>query len=167
MILVLIGIGSFIYGAITLSRYGFRLGTGQGLAVLLFPPYTFYFAFFKLREEDTTLETASWVFGIVVTALLTFLFFPPLKLVLQGRFDELSSPENVGQAATEAYGKEDSSESDEGDSGDSEDSDDSASGSDSDSADDESSEPSGNSPDAGDDSGDAGSGRSSEDDNGE
>ncbi len=114
--LILIGLASFVYGAIGISKYAFRVGTGHGIAVLLFPPYTFYFAFFKLDEDDKDLPVASWTFGIVVTLLLTFLFSPQLSLVVQGRLDEINS-QGVGEAATEAYGdkEKDSEDESEGD----------------------------------------------------
>jgi len=84
---------SFVAGAAWLSKYAFRLGTGPGIAVLLFPPYTFYFAFYQLRVEEKDRPTALWLFGIVATALLSVIFWAPITAALTGDFSALQPPE--------------------------------------------------------------------------
>ncbi|MGM0558616.1 MAG: hypothetical protein ACQEVA_19680 [Myxococcota bacterium] len=89
--LIAFALGFFIYGAIGLSKYAFRLGMGPGLLCLLFPPYTFYFAFFKLEEEGKDFPTAAWLFGILTTALLVGVFWSPLSTVVAGDFASLEA----------------------------------------------------------------------------
>lgn len=91
LFLILIGLGFFAYGAFALSKYAFRLGTGPGLLTLLFPPYTLYFAVFKLEEDGKSWPTASYLFGIVVSVLLVVAFWPDLSALMTGdmeRFKE-------------------------------------------------------------------------------
>lgn len=112
----LIGVGlvAFIIGSVLVSKYAFRISTGQGLAVLLFPPYTFYFAFFKLEEEDKSWPVATWLFGLLVTVLLSVVFFPTIEHVANGEWDELKiqNPGPGGAVAAESS-EDDESEDDE------------------------------------------------------
>ncbi|MFP4598827.1 MAG: hypothetical protein ACLFVJ_11275 [Persicimonas sp.] len=106
---VLLGVGFFAYGAIALSKYAFRLGTGPGLLTLLFPPYTFYFALFKLEEEGKSWPTASWLFGLVVAALMVVAFWPDLSAVAQGdfsNFEEAEAAQTAPEKSKEAEAKE-------------------------------------------------------------
>ncbi len=103
--LILIGLGFFAYGAIALSKYAFRLGTGPGLLTLLFPPYTIYFALFKLEEEDKSWPTASWFFGIIVAALLCVTFWPDLSALMRGDMERFEGPSGAGASAAAKYGK--------------------------------------------------------------
>lgn len=70
----------FVWGTIGLSRYAFRLGTGPGLMVLLLPPYTFYFAFYKLDQESKDRPTALWAFGLIASLLLILVFQAVLRV---------------------------------------------------------------------------------------
>lgn len=106
LFLILIGLGFFAYGAIALSKYAFRMGTGPGLMTLLFPPYTIYFALFKLEEEGKSWPTASWLFGIVVSILLTVAFWPDLSALMNGDMERFQGPIGAGAAAVEKYGEE-------------------------------------------------------------
>jgi hypothetical protein len=103
LFLILIGLGFFAYGAIALSKYAFRLGTGPGLLTLLFPPYTIYFALFKLEEDGKSWPTASWLFGIVVTVLLCITFYPDLSALARGDMERFQEPEETKQASAESY----------------------------------------------------------------
>ncbi len=106
---VLLGVGFFAYGAFALSKYAFRLGTGPGLLTLLFPPYTFYFALFKLEEEGKSWPTASWLFGIVVATLMVVAFWPDLSAVAQGdfsKFEEAEAAQTAPEKSEEAAAKE-------------------------------------------------------------
>lgn len=76
--LILVGFVAFLIGTVWLSKYAFRISTGTGLLTLLFPPYTFYFAFFKLEEKGAEKSTATWMFGLLTTALLAGIFVPEL-----------------------------------------------------------------------------------------
>lgn len=107
--LILVGVGAFIYGTVGLAKFAFRVSTGRGIAAILFPPYAFYFAFAELEEEGKNIPTASWLFGLVVTALLATLFFQPLTNLLAGNFDALAT--NPGDAARAEYGSGDGEES--------------------------------------------------------
>ena len=80
LFLMLIGVVAYIVGAIGLAKFAFRLSTGQGLAVILFPPYTFYFAFARLEEAGKEMPTAMCMFGIVTTAILSVLLVGTLQL---------------------------------------------------------------------------------------
>lgn len=82
--LLAITVASFIVGTIWLAKYAFRLGTGPGLGVLLFPPYTFYFAFYKLEQESKDRPTALWMFGLVASVLIILIFSAPLNALLTG-----------------------------------------------------------------------------------
>lgn len=70
----------FLVGSVWLSKYAFRLGAGPGLGVLLFPPYTFYFAFYKLEQDGKDRPTALWMFGLVATLLLALIFQAVLRV---------------------------------------------------------------------------------------
>jgi hypothetical protein len=102
--LILIGLGFFAYGAIALSKYAFRLGTGPGLLTLLVPPYTIYFALFKLEEDGKSWPTASWLFGLVVTVLLCIAFYPDLSAVARGDMERFEDPEPASATAAETPG---------------------------------------------------------------
>lgn len=102
-LLIAIAIGAFIYGTIQLSTYAFRISTGRGIAVLLLPPYTLYFAFAELDQEEKALPTASWVFGISVTALLMAIFWQPITLLATGQTDKLVA-KSPGEVAAEEHG---------------------------------------------------------------
>ena len=104
--LILVGVAAFIYGTIRLSKFAFRVSTGRGVAVLLFPPYALYFAFAELEEEDKAIPTASWLFGVVVTTLLLVLFQTPISLLLSGQTDKLEA-KSPGEVATDKYGSTD------------------------------------------------------------
>ena len=112
MTFVLIGLGivSYFFGAFKLARYGFRISTGTGLGVLLCPPYTFYFAFYKLEQDGKEWPTTFWAFGAITTIVLIALFFQPINLVLSGRTDELLKPSGV-EEAIQKYGEEEIEES--------------------------------------------------------
>jgi hypothetical protein len=98
LFLILIGLGFFAYGAIALSKYAFRLGTGPGLLTLLVPPYTIYFALFKLEEEGKSWPTASWLIGVVVTTLLCITFYPDLSALARGDMERFEEPAEENQA---------------------------------------------------------------------
>ncbi len=102
LFLILIGLGFFAYGAFALSKYAFRLGTGTGLLTLLFPPYTFYFAVFKLEEDGKSWPTASWAFGIIVSVLLIVCFWPDLSALMSGDMDHFKTAQASAQADTDA-----------------------------------------------------------------
>ncbi len=104
-VLILLGILSYVVGAVKLARYGFRISRGTGLGVLLFPPYTFYFAFYELEQDGKEWPTTFWAFGGISTIVLIALFFQPLAMVMTGRTDELLKPSGV-EAAIEKYGIE-------------------------------------------------------------
>ncbi len=93
--LALLGItvACFVIGSIWLSKYAFRLGTGHGLGVLLFPPYAFYFAFYKLEQETKDRPTALWMFGLVASVLLVAIFWAPLSTAARGDISALAAPE--------------------------------------------------------------------------
>ena len=79
-----------------------RISTGKGLAVLLLPPYTFYFSFYELQEEGKERPIALWMWGLVTTILVAVAFMHPIQLVLQGRAAELNPP--TEEELTKAYG---------------------------------------------------------------
>ncbi len=97
--LVLLGITliSFLIGTVWLSKYAFRLGTGPGIGVLLFPPYTFYFAFYKLDVDAKDRPTALWMFGLVASILLVLIFSGPLSAAASGNFEALAAPKEEPQ----------------------------------------------------------------------
>lgn len=133
LLLILVGFVAFVYGTIALSKFAFRISTGRGVAALLFPPYTLYFAFSELHEEDKDIPAAAWVFGFLVTALLVSVFATPLSHLVNGRWDKLEAT-SPGEAASEEFGdKEDDDEESDDDSG-------ATADDESDSSDDESSE---------------------------
>jgi hypothetical protein len=124
--LVLVAVGAFIYGTIRIATYAFRVSTGHGIAALLFPPYTVFFAFTGLDEEGKETPVAAWFFGLVVGAVLIALFFQPLSLLVTGQLDALRARSPEGAATAEADespepesvpAEESESGSDEGDSG--------------------------------------------------
>ena len=75
---------SYVVGTIWLAKYAFRLGVGPGLGVLLFPPYTFYFAFYQLDVDAKDRPTALWMFGLVASVLIILIFGQPLISALTG-----------------------------------------------------------------------------------
>lgn len=85
-LLLLAGIVAYFVGALRLAKYGFRLSTGIGWAVILFPPYTFYFAFKKLEVDGKEFPTALCSFGLILSALLIAAFFQPLSAMAVGDF---------------------------------------------------------------------------------
>ena len=89
LLLVLVGVVAYFIGAIKLAKYGFRLSKGVGLAVIFFPPYTFYFAFKKLEVDGKELPTAMVSFGLISSTLLILIFWYPLMLLATFQFDEL------------------------------------------------------------------------------
>ncbi len=119
--LIALGVVAFLWGAVALSRFGFRISVPVGLAVLLFPPYTFYFAFFRLEEEGQELPTASWMGGLIVSVLLGLLFSPTLGHVVNGNWDQLRTADGPGEVASSSNSEEDSDQSDDGASEDSSD----------------------------------------------
>lgn len=96
--LILVGVIAYFYGALKLAKYGFRLSTAVGLAVILFPPFTFYFALKKLEVDGKETPTAMVFFGLVTTILLSVIFWYPLSLFLTGNFDELDRYMTVNPA---------------------------------------------------------------------
>lgn len=92
--LALLGITliSFLIGTVWLAKYAFRMGTGPGLGVLLFPPYTFYFAFYKLNVDAKDRPTALWMFGLVASILLALIFNGPLAAAARGDMGALAAP---------------------------------------------------------------------------
>jgi len=111
--LVLAAVGAFLYGTIQISRYAFRISTAHGLAALLFPPYTFYFAFYGFDEQGKEGPAAAWTFGILVGTILTLLFFQPLQLLVTGQLDQLRAQTPEGAAtATESTSDDNGGESD-------------------------------------------------------
>lgn len=82
LLIVLAGVVAYFYGAIKLAKYGFRLSTGVGIAVILFPPYTLYFAMKKLEVDGKETPTAMVVFGLVSSILVGVIFWYPLSLLL-------------------------------------------------------------------------------------
>lgn len=110
LVLILLGVVAYFYGAYKLAKYGFRLSTGIGIAVLLFPPYTFYFAFKKLEVDGKELPTALVSFGLVLTILLSVVFAQELELAVTGQFDELEALNTVnldpGSAERDAFAAE-------------------------------------------------------------
>jgi hypothetical protein len=111
--LITVGVVSFLAGAWMISRYAFRISQGTGIGVLLFPPYTFYFAFFQLEQDGKEIPIATWLFGLVSTILLIFVFWQPINLVMTEGFsaavDASASP---GEAAVEEYVAKESTDSD-------------------------------------------------------
>lgn len=98
-------IAAHIWGAWSLAKYGFRLSTGTGLAVLLIPPYAFYFAFFKLEQEGKETPTALWAFGLIVAALMVLAFQEPLGYVARGQISELAAmTTSAAEEAVRQYG---------------------------------------------------------------
>ena len=102
-LLIALGVGAFIYGTVRLSMYAFRISTGRGIATLLFPPYTAYFTFSELHEEEKAIPAAAWLFGIVVTALMLAIFWQPISYVMTGQADKLEA-NTPGQVASDKYG---------------------------------------------------------------
>lgn len=103
-LLVAVGVIAYWYGAWKLSRYAARISGGLGVGVLLVPPITFWFAFFKLEQEGKELPTTMWLFGMVSTILLVVVFWTPLSMVAQGRMDEIEKPMGVAESAVAAHG---------------------------------------------------------------
>ncbi len=103
--LITIGVISFCVGAWLISRYAFRISSGTGVGVLLFPPYTFWFAFFQLEQDGKEIPIATWLFGLVSTILLIFVFWTPLNsMMTKGIAATAEQYSGVGEAAVDAYG---------------------------------------------------------------
>lgn len=102
IILVVIAFVVSAFGAYGIAKYAFRISTGKGMGVLLFPPYTFYFSFFELQEEGKEKPIALWMWGLITTILIVVAFLQPIQLVLSGRADELNPPSE--EELTKAYG---------------------------------------------------------------
>lgn len=103
--LIAIGIVSFAAGAWMISRYAFRISSGTGVGVLLFPPYTFWFAFFQLEQEGKEIPIATWLFGLVSTALLLFVFWQPVNTVFTDGFSAAAAQySGIGESASDEYG---------------------------------------------------------------
>lgn len=96
----------FIAGTIWLSQYAARLGTGPRVMTLLFPPYAFYFAFYKLDQEQKYKPVFLWSFGVVSTVLLALMFAQPLGYYFSTGDTKALDPDAPGQeqkvAPTEA-----------------------------------------------------------------
>jgi hypothetical protein len=78
--LLLLGITVLCYiaGTIWLSQYAARLGAGPRIMTLLLPPYTFYFAFYKLDQDTKHKPVFLWSFGVVATIIIALIFAEPL-----------------------------------------------------------------------------------------
>lgn len=100
LVLISVGLLAYVYGAVKLAQYGFRISTPVGVAVLLFPPYTFYFAFKKAEVDGKELPTALCTFGIVLTVLLGAIFWQPLSMTFTGDI------EGVEEMMTPDFGEE-------------------------------------------------------------
>ncbi|MBA2664170.1 MAG: hypothetical protein H0U74_17900 [Bradymonadaceae bacterium] len=85
LLLISVGLVAYVIGALKLAKFGFRVSTGTGLLVLLCPPYTFFFAMFKLEEAGKELPTALCMFGLVTALVLGGLFNEPLQLAATGQ----------------------------------------------------------------------------------
>jgi len=105
IIIVIVAFCVSAVGAYGIAKYAFRISTGKGLAVLLLPPYTFYFSFYELQEEGKEKPIALWMWGLVTTLLVAIAFMHPIQLVLQGRAAELNPP--TEEELTKAYGAKD------------------------------------------------------------
>lgn len=73
ILLILVGVGAFIYGIVGLAKFAFRLSTGQGLAVALCPPYAIYFSVARLEEPGKELPTAMVIFGLLTALAMSVL----------------------------------------------------------------------------------------------
>ncbi len=105
-ILLLVALIAYFWGAWKLAQYGFRLSTGTGLAVLLFPPYTIIFAS-KLQQSGKETPLAACLFGIISAALLISMFTNPLRMLLTGQMDQVIAAEEAAEkAALDAQLKE-------------------------------------------------------------
>lgn len=100
--LLIFALALFVWGALGISKYAFRISTGKGVATLLFPPYTFYFSFYELEEEGKEQPIFLWMWGLVVVGVIVAVFWSPLSMVLQGRASELSADIGV-DASVEKY----------------------------------------------------------------
>jgi hypothetical protein len=116
--LISLGVAAFVWGAISLAKFGFRISVPVGLAVLLFPPYTFYFAFFRLEEEGKELPTAGWLCGLIVSVLLSLMFLPTLQHVFAGEWDQLGNVSGPGEVASSSQNNDSSASSSEAESDD-------------------------------------------------
>lgn len=88
---------AYWWGVLKLAKYGFRISTGTGIAILLFPPFTLSFAL-KLQQDGKELPLTAWLFGIVSSLLLVGVFFQPLKLVLTGQMENVVKESSVSTA---------------------------------------------------------------------
>jgi hypothetical protein len=99
---------SFLVGAFWLAKYASRLSPAQAALVLLVPPYTFYFAFYKLQVDGKERATALWMFGLAATLLLGGVFFQPLTVIASGNVAQLDpiDPEEEKRKMQEKLAKE-------------------------------------------------------------
>ena len=107
--LVILGLVVCGIGAFGIAKYAFRISSGKGAAVLLFPPYTFYFSFYELQEEGTETPIALWISGMVVTIIIAAAFWQPINMVLNGQAAMLD-PASAEDVAKEFGAKEVSAE---------------------------------------------------------
>ena len=72
--LVAVGVIAYWIGALQLARYAARVSTGLAVAVVVFPPVTFWFAFYRLEQEGKEGPIATWLFGFISTLLMIAVF---------------------------------------------------------------------------------------------
>ena len=89
LLLIAVGVIAYCVGAWQLSRYAARVSGGLGVAVLLFPPVAFWFAFFKLQHDGKEMPITLWLFGMISTVILAGVFWGPLMMAADGRISEL------------------------------------------------------------------------------
>lgn len=105
ILLVAVGFVSYLVGAIKLAKFAFRISGGAGIGVLLFPPYTFYFAMFKLEQSGKELPTAMAAFGLVTTlamSMLTYGIMTEAPVVPEAQAEEYVAPASAEAPAEEA-----------------------------------------------------------------
>jgi hypothetical protein len=107
--LVILGLVVCGIGAFGIAKYAFRISSGKGAAVLLFPPYTFYFSFYELEEEGKEAPIALWISGMVVTLIIAAAFWQPINMVFNGEA-ALLDPASAEDVAKEFGAKEVSAE---------------------------------------------------------
>ncbi len=78
--LLAVTVVSFLVGAFWLSKYASRLSAAQAALVLLVPPYTFYFAFYKLQVEGKEMPSNVFRALLVVEDYLEGSDFPDRDL---------------------------------------------------------------------------------------
>ncbi len=107
--LVILGLVVCGIGAFGIAKYAFRISSGKGAAVLLIPPYTFYFSFYELQEEGKEAPIALWISGMVVTVIIAAAFWQPINMVFNGQA-ALLDPASAEDVAKEFGAKEVSAE---------------------------------------------------------